>query len=186
MVQTSTDATCLAGDASTTAFNQYMLKCRNNINKNDDANANTFLTETIDKYKGIFETYRAQYTDLMTVTDNLKATVGNTSSLNDQISNLESQKIKIREEINKYRTLSGASDRMFLEDIYNGTPNMKIAPTLQDSVLLLFWFSWLLMSIVLVMVRWMSPDGSWKSALFVFVLLMLVTLCMFAIISYAA
>jgi membrane-associated HD superfamily phosphohydrolase len=122
----------------------------------------------------------------MTVTDNLKATVGNTSSLNDQISNLESQKIKIREEINKYRTLSGASDRMFLEDIYNGTPKMKIAPTLQDSVLLLFWFSWLLMSIVLVMVRWMSPDGSWKSALFVFVLLMLVTLCMFAIISYAA
>ena len=186
MAQPSTDATCLAGDASTTAFNAYMTKCRNNINKNDDANANTFLTETIDKYKGIFETYRAQYTDLMTATDNLKSTVGNTSSLTDQINNLENQKNKLREEINKYRTQSGASDRMFLEDIYNGTPKMKTAPTLQDFVLLLFWFSWLLMSIVLVMVRWMSPDGIWKSALFVFVLLMLVSLCMFAIISYAA
>ena len=182
--QVSPSATCLTGDASSIAFQQYITSCRNNINKNDDAIANNFLSEAIDKYKGIFESYRAQYTDLMITTDNLQASTQNASSLGDQVNNLRNQKEKLLREIKNYRTQTGASNRMFLEDIYNGVPQKKSAPTLQDFALLLFWFSWLIMSVVLIAVRWMT--GGWQGGLFVFVIMLLVTLCMFAIISYAA
>jgi hypothetical protein len=182
--QTSSSATCLAGDASSVAFQQYIRNCRNNVNKNDDAIANNFLSEAIDKYKNIFDSYRAQYTDLMITTDNLQASTQNASSLGDQIDNLRKQKQKLIEEIKRYRTEAGASDRMFLEDVYNGTPQKKNAPTLQDLALLLFWFGWLVMGLVLIAIRWMS--GGWKGGLFVFVIFLLVTLCVFAIINYAA
>ena len=182
--QTSSSATCLAGDASSVAFQQYIRSCRNNVNKNDDAIANNFLSESIDKYKNIFESYRAQYTDLMITTDNLQSSTQNASSLGDQINNLQKQKDKLIEEIKRYRTEAGASDRMFLEDAYNGVPQKKTAPTLQDVALLLFWFGWLVMGLVLIVIRWMS--GGWMGGLFVFVILMLVTLCVFAILNYAA
>ena len=183
--QTSPSATCLAGDASSIAFKEYINSCRNNINKNDDAIANNFLSEAINKYKDIFESYRAEYTDLMIATDNVQSSIQSPASVDEQIARLENQKAKLTDEISKYRTLSKSADRSFLEDIYNGTPEMKSAPTLQDFALLLFWFSWLVMSVILVAVRVMSPSG-WQGGLFVFVILLLVTLCMFAIISYSA
>ena len=187
MVMGSPSATCLAGDASSIAFQEYIKSCRNNINKNDDAIANNFLSGAIDKYKNIFESYRAQYTDLMITTDNLQLSNQKASSLTDQVNNLQKQKDKLIRDIERYRRNAGASDRMFLEDIYNGVPTKKNAPTLQDFALLLFWFSWLIMSIVLIAIRFISPDGGgWRAGLFVFVILMLVTLCMFAIINYAA
>jgi hypothetical protein len=183
--QTSPSATCLAGDASSVAFQQYIKSCRNNINKNDDAIANNFLSEAIDKYKNIFDSYRAQYTDLMIATENVQSTTQNVSSLSEQLNNLQKQKQKLIEEIKHYKMEAGAADRMFLEDAYNGTPKEKTAPTLQDFALLLFWFSWLVMSVVLIAIRCMSPGG-WQAGLFVFVILLLVTLCVFAIINYAA
>jgi hypothetical protein len=184
--QTSSSATCLAGDASSIAFQEYIRSCRNNINKNDDAIANNFLTETINKYKDIFEHYRAEYTDLMIATENVQSSMQSPASLEEQIGRLQAQKSKLTNEISKYRTISNAADKGFLEDIYNGTPKEKMAPTLQDFALLLFWFSWLVMSVVLISVRVSSPSGGWRSGLFVFVILLLVTLCMFSIISYSA
>jgi hypothetical protein len=182
--ETSSSATCLAGDASSVAFQQYIKSCRNNVNKNDEAIANNFLSESIDKYKNIFDSYRSQYTDLMITTDNLQASTNNASSLGDQIDNLRKQKQKLIEEIKRYRTEAGASDRMFLEDVYNGVPQKKNTPTLQDVALLLFWFGWLVMGLVLITIRWMS--SGWMGGLFVFVIFLLVTLCTLAIISYAA
>ena len=178
------EPTCLTGDDSSILFKKYINTCRKT---NDIAVANNFLSSSIEKYKEIFSLYRSQYTDLMITADNLFTLTKNAPSLNEQVNNMERKKEKLTRDITRYRTQAGASDKMFLEDIYNGTPTKKNAPTLQDFALLLFWFSWLVMSIVLIAIRFISPDGGgWRAGLFVFVILMLVTLCMFAIINYAA
>ena len=181
------DGTCTSTGDSFKAFTNYINNCRNKTNENDDGNANTFLNNSFIKYTNIFSSYKIQYDDLIITANNLFALTNNASSLNEQVNNMERKKEKLTRDIARYRTQAGASDKMFLEDIYNGTPTKKNAPTLQDFALLLFWFSWLVMSIVLIAIRFISPDGGgWRAGLFVFVILMLVTLCMFAIINYAA
>lgn len=176
-----TNAVCLT--PQTTSFEQYMRDCKT---PDDRARANNFLTNSLNKYKDIFSTLSAEYDNLRIIAVGLNDNSQSTTDLDSQIANLQGIKDKLTKQIATYNSQSGAADRMFLEDIYNGTPQKKNAPTLQDFALLLFWFGWLLMSIILVSVKVMSPDGGWKAGLFVLVILMLVTLCMFAIITYAA
>jgi hypothetical protein len=176
-------ATCLPNSTESQQFQQYLNTCRT---KQDTRIANTFLSETIQKYSTLFDSYRAQYTDLILNADNLYSLTSNASSLNDEHNALQKQKDKLKEEIKYYRTQAGASDKAFLEDIYNGTPQKQLAPTLQDIILLLFWFGWLVMSITLIFVRWTSPGGGWQAGLFVSMILILVTLCIFAILVQVA
>ena len=180
------NATCLSTSAQTSQFKSYINTCTGSINQNDAAVAATFLSESINKYKDIFNSHRAQYDDLVITGNNLAAMSGNTGDMDSQINKLAMQKSKLQREIDANRAESGAYDQSFLEDIYNGTPEKKLAPTLQDVALLLFWFGWLIMSIVLIAVRVMSPGGSFKAGLFVFVILLLTTLCVYAIINYVA
>jgi len=176
-----TNAVCLA--PQTTSFQQYMRDCKTT---DDVARGNNFLTNSLNKYKEIFSSLSAEYDNLRTIAVGLNDNSQSTTDLDSQISNLQSVKANLTRQIASYNSQAGASDRMFLEDIYNGTPQKKSVTTLQDFALLLFWFGWLLMSVVLVSVKVMSPDGGWKAGLFVLVILMLVTLCMFSIINYAA
>lgn len=174
---------CLSTSSETSQFKTYIDQCKT---PSDTAVATTFLSGTIDKYKGLFSTRRAQYDDLIITGNNLAALNGSTGDMDSQINKLSKQKAELQHQIEVNRSESSAYDQTFLEDIYNGTPDKKLAPTLQDVSLLLFWFGWLVMSVVLIYVRTMSPGGTFQSGLFVFVLLLLVTLCVFAIISYAA
>ena len=183
-LQTNTqDAKCLPNSAETSQFQKYIQSCRT---PEDLARATTFLGNTIEQYVTLFESYRSQFTDLMISADGLSNSIGNDSSIDDQIKSLEEKKHKIKEKIESYRLVSNNADKTFLEDIYNGTPKDKLAPTLQDITLLLFWFSWLIMGIVLVIVRTVSEGGGLYSGLFAFVILLLVTLCVFAILIQVA
>lgn len=174
---------CLGTSQESTQFKAYIDQCKSS---SDKAVATTFLSETINKYKEIFSSHRAQYDDLLITADNLVALSGNTGDMDSQINKLSRQKTELQHKVNTNRSESSAYDQTFLEDIYNGTPDKKFAPTLQDVSLLLFWFGWLVMSIVLIYVRTMSPGGTYQSGLFVFVILLLTTLCVYAIINYVA
>ena len=176
-------ASCLPNSAESQQFQKYLTSCRTT---QDTRIANTFLSETIEKYIGLFDSYRAQYTDLIMNADNLYALTSNASSLNDEHNALHKQKDKLKHKIKHYRMKASASDKVFLEDIYNGNPKAELAPTLQDITLLLFWFGWLVMSITLIVVRWTSPGGGWQAGLFVTIILLLVTLCVFAILVQVA
>jgi hypothetical protein len=176
-------ATCLPNSTESQQFQQYLQKCRTS---QDTRIANTFLSSTIEKYITLFDSYRAQFTDLIINTDNLYALTSNTSSLNDEHTALQKQKDKLKDQITYYRRNAGASDKTFLEDIYKETPQKQLSPSLQDAILLLFWFGWLVMSITLIFVRWTSPGGGWKAGLFVTMVLVLVTLCIFAILVQVA
>ena len=62
------------------------------------------------------------------------------------------------------------------------TPRKELAPSIQDGVLLLFWFGWLTMMITLVVIRWLSPGGTWKAGLFTLLLLTILTICVYGLL----
>jgi len=178
-----TSAKCLPNSSETQQFQEYINSCRT---AKDTTIANTFLSGTIEKYIDLFESYRAQYTNLMINADSLSTLSSNTTTLKNELNNSMENQTKLKAEIEEYRQKIGSSDKSFLEDIYNGAPKKELAPTLQDVALLLFWFSWLVMMVTLVFVRWTSPGGGWQAGLFALVILLLVTLCVFGILSQVA
>lgn len=176
------NAKCLSNSQETAQFQEYIKSCRTT---NDNRLASTFLAGIIERYVSFFEQYSSQYTDLMISADGLSTLTGNTNAINDQVNNLQSQKEKINKKIEHYRRISNSADKSFIEDIYNGSPQKELAPSLQDVALIVFWFGWLIMSIVLVAVRTAS-GGGWRAGLFTAVLLLLVSVCVFAILAQVA
>lgn len=69
-----------------------------------------------------------------------------------------------------------SAERTFLDEIMNDTPKESLIPQIQDMALLLFWFSWALISAILIFVRLTSPGGGMKAASFTLVVMALLTL----------
>ena len=178
-----TSAKCLPNSLESTQFKEYINSCRT---AQDNTISNTFLSASIDKFIDVFDSYKAQITNLMITADSVSSLSSNTTTLNNELKNSIETQTKLKSQIEEYRQKIGSSDKTFLEEIYNGTPKKENAPTLQDVALLLFWFSWLVMTVALVFVRWTSPGGGWKAGLFALVVLLLVTLCVFSILVQVA
>ena len=179
-------AKCLTGQVVTN-FNEYVRDCRTT---DDISRGNNFFSESKQKFKDIFRDFRAQYDDLI-ITGNQFNTLASlsgatTGEANNQLDALNKKKTLLLADINSYRRISDSSDKSFLEDIMHGRPQKELAPSLQDAVLLLFWFSWLVLSITLVAVRWGSPGGGWRAGSFTLLLMLLVTLFVFALLKQVA
>ena len=181
------NAKCLPNTNETKAFQTYVSQCRT---AQDTTRAMNFFSNSIQDYKSIFQSLRAQFDDLIVLGNNVNTLTnasGQTASGVDiQISEHQKKKDTLLAEIQHYRRQSEAADKSFLEDVMHGTPQEEVAPSLQDAVLLLFWFGWTLMVLTLVGIRWMSPGGTYKAGLFTFAVLFLVTICLYAIIQKVA
>lgn len=176
-------AKCLTGQVVTN-FNEYVRDCRTS---DDTSRGNNFFSQSKEKFKIIFTDFRAQYLDLVHTGDRFSVLAGlsgaTTSEANNQLNILSKKKTLLLADINRYRRISDSSDKTFMEDIMHGRPQKELAPSLQDAVLLLFWFSWLVLSITLVAVRWGSPGGGWRAGSFTLLLMLLVTLVLFALLK---
>jgi hypothetical protein len=181
------NATCLNGTGETQSFQQYISKCRS---AKDTQRANNFFSSSIEEYKSIFEGLRAQFDDLIITGDSMSSLVNlagaTTIKANGQIDALSKRKDVLKSEIHHYRQKEQTSDKNFLEDIMHKTPKKEITSTLQDAVLLLFWFGWIVLCSILIIVRYTSPGGSITSAAFSFVLVLMVTVCIFALLNAVA
>ena len=181
------NATCLNGTGETQSFQEYISKCRT---ASDTQSANNFFSGSIEEYKSIFDGFRAQYDDLIFTGNSMSSLVNlagaTTSKANSQIEALSKRKDILKSKIHHYRQKEQTSDKHFLEDIMHRTPKKEVTATLQDAVLLLFWFGWVVLSMVLIIVRYSSPGGSVTSAAFSFVLVLMVTVCIFALLSAVA
>lgn len=187
MATNQRNATCLPNTTQTKAFTTYVTQCRT---ASDTARATNFFSNSTQSYKDIFQSLRAQFDDLIVLGDSvntLTSASGNTvTGVDTQITEHQKKKDKLLAEIRSLRSQSEAADKSFLEDVMHGTPQQEIAPSLQDAVLLLFWFGWLLMTVTLVGIRWMSPGGNYKAGLFTFAVLFLITICIYAILQKVA
>jgi hypothetical protein len=188
MAGTSTlQAQCLPNTSQTQTFNSYIANCRTN---SDRTRANNLFSPAISQFKDTFAQLRSQFDELIITGDNA-AVVGNltgssVAEVNNQISELTKKKDMVMAEIHSLRTQVEASDRSFLDKVMNGPSEKELAPSLQDVSLLLFFFGWLIILITIVMVRWLSPGGGWRAGLFTFVLMILVTVCVYAILKQVA
>lgn len=184
MVANQKNATCLPNTTQTTAFQTYVSQCRS---AQDTARAMNFFSNAIQEYKGTFQSLRAQFDDLILLGDKVNiltnATGQTVNGVDGQIGDLQKKKDTILAEIQSLRRSSDAADKTFLEDVMHGTPKEEVAPSMQDAVLLLFWFGWTVMIATLVGIRWMSPGGNYKAGLFTFAVLFLITICIYAIIQ---
>ena len=182
----SQQAKCVSGPV-VTSFNEYVRDCRTN---DDRSRATNFFSSSKEKYKAIFRDFRAQYDDLIVTGNQFNTLAGlsgaTTSEANSQLNALSKKKDMLLEEIKGYRRIGDSADKSFLEDIMHGRPQKELAPSLQDGVLLLFWFSWFVMSVTLVAVRWGSPGGGWRAGSFTLLLMLLVTLFLYAILKQVA
>jgi hypothetical protein len=182
------NAKCLVGTNESRTFQQYVADCRTS---QDNVRATNFFSESTQKYKEAFDSLRAQFDDLIITGDSMNSLVGlagaTTDGANRQLDTLTKRKDQLLSEINHYRLQGGAADKSFLEDVmHDRAPKNEVAPSLQDVTLLLFWFGWLVMVFTLVAVRYLSPDGNWRSAAFTLVIMLLVTVCMYAILKQVA
>ena len=186
MAANTTNAQCLRSAGLGQSFDQYITNCRTN----DDTMMARRLFPDSAVFKNTFQQLRAQFDDVLTTGDSIK-TLANlsgatVSGADQQIQQLQEKKNGLTAEIGKYRRISESADRSFMDEVMNGTPKEQLTPTLQDVTLLLFWFGWLTMIITLVFVRWSSPGGGWKSGVFTLALVLLVTLCVYALIAKIA
>ena len=188
MAQTSTpNALCANGAQYQTNFNNYVTQCRS---ADDTRVANQFFSNSKVNYKSIFETLRAQCTDFILTANNLMSVSslsGNsTTGVNSRLNELSKKKDLLTTEIQNYRSIAEAADKTFLDDILHGPPKKELAPSLQDASLLLFWLGWLFITITLVAVRLGSPGGGWKNGLFALAVMLLVTICLYALLKQVA
>ncbi len=186
MATATTNAQCLRSAGLGQSFDQYITNCR--------PNADTMMARRLFPNSGVFkDTFqylRAQFDDILTTGDSMNALLNlsgaTVSGADQQIRQLQDKKSSLQSEIGKYRRISESADRSFMDEVMNGTPKEQLTPTLQDVTLLLFWFGWLTMIITIVFVRWASPGGGWKSGVFTLALVLIVTLCVYALIAKIA
>ncbi len=181
------DAKCTAGAEYRIGFEQYISQCRSAA---DTRVADQFFSNSKEQLKKTFQDLRDQYTDLMVMGDSM-VSIANLSGnsvggVNTRLNELTKKKDMLQAEANHYKRLADASDKGFLDDIMHGTPKEELAPSLQDASLLLFCVGWLFISITLVLVRWGSPGGGWRSGLFTLVLMLLVTVCLYGLLKQVA
>lgn len=181
------NAKCLLNTAETQNFNTYVSQCRTNP---DIVRANNLFTPAVAEFKDTFAGLRAEYDSLLLAGENtsIMATLAGTStaSANEQINALARKKDQLLADIKSKRAEVEAADRGFMDSVMH-VPNKKpLLPNLQDLTLMIFWFGWLFMVITIVVVRWFSPGGNWRAGLFTFVLMLLVTMCVYALIVQVA
>jgi hypothetical protein len=178
----TTNATCLTGSALSQSFTQYVNNCRKGGNQ---TRVNNFFPVAQD-FQSNFQKLRSQFDDMIMTGDSMSALANlsgaTVSGADQQIRQLEEKKNSVRSEIDKYRRISESADRSFMDTIMEGQPKEQLAPTLQDITLLLFWFGWLVLSVLLVWIRWKSPGGGFTSGLFTLTLLLVATLCVYALL----
>ena len=187
MATNKTDGICLTTSQQTRDFQNYINTCRNN---DDTARANTFFSQSIVNFKDIFQSLRGQYDNFMIAGDaqnSLMSLSGNSAdAVKKQLYELTSRKEKLTQDIRNTQSKAEASDREFLDDIMHGQPKGETISTLQDVALGIFWLGWVLMAIVLVAVRWGSPGGNWRAALFTLAIIILSTVCVYALLYTVA
>lgn len=179
------DAICLSGTEDSSKFQSYVQRCRTT---DDTRVALNFLSASLDKYKRIFQSYRDQFNNLMLTADSFATSTGaqTASTLNAQKQSLMKRRDTLKQQTQYYRRLADSAEKNFLEDIYRGTPQKEEIPSLQDVALFTFWLGWLIMGIALVAVRWLSPGGTFMSAVFALLLLALTTVCVYALLKQVA
>lgn len=182
-----TNAQCTLGTSQTTTFENYLRTCRTT---QDTARANNFFNPSTIDFNNSFDMLRSQFDNLLVSGDSISVMADMAGATGDQanqqLNALQKKKDMLAAEIKSLRSKVEGIDRQFLDDVMNGTPKNELAPTLQDGVLLLFWFSWLIMVLTIVSVRWFSPGGNWKAGIFTLLLMVLVTLCVYAILNQVA
>jgi hypothetical protein len=178
------NAKCLVGTAETKNFEQYVASCRTT---DDTRRANNLFSPSIADFTATFDQYRAEYDNLIVTGDSVSTmadlTGGTTNQANQQLNEVTKKKDMLLAEIKAVRSQVEAIDRGFLDSIMQGVPSLEKAPTLQDWGLLLFFFSWFLMGLTLVGIRYASEGGGLKPAGFTFLLYMLVTIFVYSLIQ---
>jgi hypothetical protein len=179
------DAICLSGTQDSAKFQSYVQRCRT---EDDTRVARNFLSQSLDKYKAVFQNYRDQFNNLMITADSLASSTsaGSAQKVNTQKASLAKRRDALKQEITHYRRLSDSAEKNFLEDIYHGAPQKEEIPTLQDVALFTFWLGWLIMGLILVGVRYASPGGTFMSAVFALLILALATVCVYALLKQVA
>lgn len=176
------NAICALGTSETAVFQDYISKCRTSA---DVQRGNNIFTFAESQFKDNFQNLRAEYDNLIisgnSISDMANLTGYTNDAANSQLNTLQKKKDMLLAEIKALRSQAEAYDRNFMDLVMEGGPKKEAAPSLQDLSLLLFWFAWLVMVVTLVAIRWGSPDGSWKAGVFVFILLLIVTLCLYAL-----
>ena len=177
------DGRCVPGTDIPNNFQTYMDVCRSDGVKNLATNFFDKSTRTIQEQ---FATLRAQYTDLIATGDSvntlLNLTGNSGTEIKGRINTLTTQKNELLQSINEKRRIADSADKSFIEDIMHKTPRKEFIPSIQDGVLFLFWFGWLTMMITLVIIRSFSPGGTWKAGMFTFLLLTILTICVYGLL----
>lgn len=187
MATNQANAICLSNSQETQTFNDYMSRCRTLA---DTSRANNFFTASIVNFKEVFQSLRAQADNFMIAGDaqhSLLSLSGNSAGqVDSQLQSLEARKEALKTELKELSSKSEASDRMFLDAVMHGQPQKEMYPTLQDMALGLFAIGWVIFCIVLVMVRWGSPGGTWRAGVFTFALLVVTTFLVYSLLYNVA
>jgi hypothetical protein len=168
-------------------FPGYVAKCL----KGDDATRlNTIFNSLEGNFIQAYSESREQFGNLINtyngVRDLKTKTNSSTQDADATLNTLEKKKKNLEEELKRYTSEAEAKNQSFLDSILQGTPKETLTPTLQDATLLIFWFGWVLLAVTLVAVRWLSPGGGWRAGLFAAILILLVTLCLYAVLQKVA
>jgi hypothetical protein len=181
------NAKCLLNTSETQNFNSYVTQCRTT---SDITRANNLFTPSVAQFKDTFAGLRAEYDSLLVAGNNTSVMASlagtTTASANDQLNELSRKKDRLLSQIKATRVEAEAADRGFMDSVMHVPEKKPWIPNLQDLTLLVFWFGWLFMVVTIVSVRWFSPGGTWMAGVFTLGLMLLVTICIYALIVQIA
>lgn len=183
-----TNSICLTNaQLGSNTFPQYVQTC---LKDGDLARVNTIFKSLESQFIDAWRESRAEFGNLLNTYIGIntfkKNTNSSTEDANATLTTLTKKKDQLEEELKRYKSEAEAKNQSFLDSILQGTPKETLTPTLQDATLMLFWFGFILLGVTLIFVRWFSPGGNWKSGLFASILLILITLCIYAVLQQVA
>lgn len=186
------DAQCTGAGAYKTGFDGYVQSCittgditalKNlfnglNLQTSDKRNQN----DTTNK-----EVLDSAYTEAIALGDRLNDIAGNTTGNDAQMKKLQEEKERLSRELRNLTQEAQSADRTFLDTlIEKDEPKYETFPSLQDASLAIFWIGWLVVGIVLVLGKFLGPEGSVRTGMIVFMLFILVSVLVYGLLKKVA
>ena len=182
-------AQCTANSELVMGFQRFMNTCRSS--SADAPRLNNFFEFTNNQWKNAFQSARASFTNAITTANNslnaLDLAGATVTKVDGQINQVQKEHTLLQSEKRKLEQRTGAAERAFLEDMYQGPhPKAETYATLQDITLGIFWLGWTLMGIALITVRIFGPGGTWRAGMIVLVIYLLASLLVNGLIQTVA
>ena len=159
----ATEAKCLRSGSFNAGFNSFIQQC---ISPSDIGRSRNIIKA--DDIVTIFENEQAASLDLLTTFNGIEKLRDSSDVSQGTLNNLNTQLDNIKNKIDEIDSQIEVENQKFLTNVTTAPKKTSYLGNLQDIALGLFFFSLIIITIILSFIQYSKPEGSFKAAAYTF------------------